>query len=152
MPRRREPSLGFALPLVLLALIALVLLTAILLDEDVQELRAARGDVAMSRAEAAAESAFADLLSSDIDSGLVGAARGWRRSSLVAAGGDTVRTELQALGGAMFRLVVGARSRSAENRADARNVLFLRLRPDSGGGTSGLRFQRLPGWWWAPAQ
>ena len=150
--QRRTAARGFALPLALIALAALSLLTAILLDEDVHELRAARGDMALARAEAAAETALADLLAAPADSGLLNAARGSRRDSAVTVGSATVRLELQGLGGAICRLVVAASASSGENRAAVRNVVFLRLRPDSGVGATGLRYQRLPGWWWAPAQ
>jgi Tfp pilus assembly protein PilX len=141
---------GFALALALFALVVLTLLVGLLFDAGVQEVRMARGQVASARAQAAAESAFADLLDSRPDSGLVLATRGTARQSTWAGPEDTALVVLQALGTATVRVVITAHAWSGAIRADAGAVAFLRVLRDSAGPPGTLRFQRLPGWWWAP--
>jgi hypothetical protein len=149
-PRGTDRRCGFALPLVLFVLVVLELLVALLLDSAVQELRASRGEVALARAQAAAETAFADLLSAPADSVLIALPRGAARDSLVLQSGDTVRVTVQSLGGGLVRVVTTARSWSLGTRADAGTLALLRLFTDSAGGSHSLRLRRLPGLWWAP--
>ena len=141
---------GFALPLACFALVVLALLVALLLDGAVQELRGSRGDVALARAQAAAESALADLLSAPADSAFVALPRGDMRESLLLHSGDTVRVTVQALGGGLVRVVTAARAWSLGVRADAGTLALLRVFADSLGAPPALRFRRLPGLWWAP--
>jgi hypothetical protein len=145
--RRRR---GFALPLAFFALVVLALLVALLLDGAVQELRASRGDVALARAQAAAESALADLLSAPADSAVVALPRGDMRESLLLHSGDTVRVTVQALGGGLVRVVTTVRSWFLGIRADAGTLALLRVFSDSLAAPPALRFHRLPELWWAP--
>ena len=133
----------------LFALIVVALVVALLLDGALQELRSARGDVALARAQAASESALADLLWAPADSEFLTLARGAARESLDVGAGDTVRVTLQALGGGLARAVVASRSWAGGVRADATSLAWLRVLPDTGPPPRLLRFHRLPGWWWA---
>ena len=148
-PSASGRSRGFALPLALLALVVLALVVALLLDGALQELRASRGDLALARAQAAGESAFADLLASPVDSAVVELPRGAARESVAAGGADTVRVTVQALGGGLVRAVFAARSWSGGVRADAGTLAWLRVAPDTGPPPAALKYHRLPGWWWA---
>lgn len=130
-------------------MVVLALLVALLLDGAVQELRVARGDVALTRAQAAAESALADLLSTPADSDFLALPRGGSRESITVLAGDTVRVSVQSLGGGLARVVTAARSSSFGVRADATTLAWLRALPDSLAAPRTLRFRRLPGWWWA---
>ncbi|HVT38374.1 MAG TPA: hypothetical protein VHE78_04995 [Gemmatimonadaceae bacterium] len=141
---------GFALPLALFALVVLTLLVGLLFDGSVQEVRVARGQVATARAQAMAESAFADLLDSRADSSLLLATRGIARQSSLAGRGDTAFVVLQALGGGTVRVSITARAWSGAIRADVGTVAFLRVLRDSSGPPGALQYRRLPGWWWAP--
>jgi Tfp pilus assembly protein PilX len=141
---------GFALPLALFALVVVTLLVGLVFDAGIQEMRVARGQVAMARAQAAAESALADLLDSPADSGLLVAPRGTARQSTFAGRMDTALVVLQVLGGATVRVVITARAWSGALRADVGTVAFLRVLRDSSGSPGALQFRRIPGWWWAP--
>jgi hypothetical protein len=147
---RARRRYGFALPLAFFALVMISLLAALLLDGAVQELRMSRGDVALARAQAAVESALADLLSAPADSAFVALPRGDTREFLLLQSGDTVRVTVQALGGGLVRVATTARSWSLGIRADAGILALLRVFPDSLAAPSALRFRRLPGLWWAP--
>jgi hypothetical protein len=140
---------GFALAVALLALVVLALVAALLLDAALQELRASRGDVALVRAEAASESALADLISAPVDSAVSRLPRGAARESVRVTAGDTVRLTVQSLGGGLVRAVLAARARAAGARADVTTLALLRMQPDSGPPPALLRYRRLPGWWWA---
>jgi hypothetical protein len=137
------------LPLALFTLAATALLVALLLEGAVDELRVARGEVAAVRAQAAAGSALADLLASQPDSALMVRPRGiaWQGSS--AVGADTTRVTLQALGNRLFKVTAGARAWYGGVRADAATTGFARIEADSMVSPGGLRYRRLPGWWWA---
>jgi hypothetical protein len=124
------------------------LLAALLLESSLHELRIARGDVALARAQAAAESALTDLLASSSDSAVLARPRGTAASAIAVAGADTARVLLQSLGNGLFRLAVAARSWAGGVRGDAANLGFARLVSDSAGPPGSLRFRRLPGWWW----
>jgi hypothetical protein len=137
------------LPLALFMMMAIALLTALLLDGAVQELRSARGDVAAMRAEAAAGTALADLLASRPDSALLASPRGAVATGSVAAGADTTRLTIQSLGNGMLRVTAGARAWSGGVRGDASTLGYVRIGPDSSGPPGTLRFRRLPGWWWS---
>ena len=130
-------------------LMVTALLTALLLDAAIQELRIARGDVAVARAQAAAGTALADLLDSSPDSGQLTLPRGVVASSTAAAGAETTHVTLQSLGNGMLRVTASARNWTAGVRGDATNVGFARIVPDSSGSPGSLRYRRLPGWWWA---
>jgi hypothetical protein len=129
--------------------VVLALVVALLLDAALQELRASRGDAARARAEAAGETAFADLVSAPVDSAVLLLPRGAARESVLASAGDTVRVTVQSLGGDLVRAVFAARSWAGGVRADATTLVWLRALPDSGTPPAGLRYRRLPGWWWA---
>jgi hypothetical protein len=137
------------LPVALFMLMVTALLTALLLDAAIQELRIARGDVAVARAQAAAGTALADLLDSSPDSGQLTLPRGVVASSTAAAGAETTHVTLQSLGNGMLRVTASARNWTAGVRGDATNVGFARIVPDSSGSPGSLRYRRLPGWWWA---
>jgi Tfp pilus assembly protein PilX len=141
---------GFALPLALFAILVLTIFVGLLFDLGVQEVRVARGQVATARAQAAAESAFADLLDTRADSSLLLAAIGTARQSTLAGREDTAVVVLQALGGATVRVSITARAWSGAIRGDVGMVAFLRVLRDSSGPPGALQFRRLPGWWWAP--
>jgi hypothetical protein len=147
---RARRRCGFALPLAILALIVLALLVALLLDGAVQQLRGSRGDVALARAQGAAESALADFLSAPVDSAFAVLPRGGVRPSLLIDSGDTVRVSVQALGGGLLRVVTTARTWSLGVRADAGTFALLRILTDSLAAPPALRFRRVPGLWWAP--
>jgi hypothetical protein len=137
------------LPLALFTLIVFALLAALLLDGAVMELRVARGDVSLARAQAAAESALADVLSTPVGGDFLLLPRGGSRESVFSGAGDTVRVTVQSLGGGVARVVTSARSWTLGTRADAATLALLRAFPDSLSSPSSLRFHRLPGWWWA---
>ena len=118
--------------------------------KNIEELRVAHGDEALARAQAAAESALADLLSSPADSDFLSLPRGASRVSVRAHAGDTVRVTVQPLGGGLGRVVTAARSWSGGVRADVGTLALLRAVPDSTAAPATLRFHRIPGWWWAP--
>lgn len=147
---RRAVRRGFALPLALFLLLVISLLAALLLDGALQELRTARGDVALARAQAAAGSALADLLSSRPDSSLLAVPRGGTIASSAFSGPDTTRLTVQSLGGGLLRVTAAARSWAGGVRGDASNLGFVRVVPGSGGPSGALEYRRLPGWWWAP--
>jgi Tfp pilus assembly protein PilX len=141
---------GFALPLALFMLTVIALLAALLLEGAVQDLRIARGDVAAARAQAAAESALSDALAVTPDSSVLTLPRGTISVAQMAAGPETTRVAVQILGNGLVRVATTARVWSGGARADAGNVGFLHVAPDPGGLPGTLRYQRLPGWWWAP--
>ena len=145
----RGPRRGFALPLALFLLLLMAMLVALLFDGALQELRSARGDLAAARAQAAAETALADLLVSLPDSALLARPRGALSATVIASGSDTTRVSLQSLGGVLLRGVASARVWTAGLRADAVTMAFARIVPDTAVGPGALRFRRLPGWWWA---
>jgi Tfp pilus assembly protein PilX len=140
---------GFVLPLALFMLTVLGLLAALLLDASVAELRIARGEVAGARADAAAGSALSDALSVIPDSATFARPRGTLATLVVAAGAETTRVAVQALGGGLMRVTIEARVWSGGVRAEASNVGFMRILSDASGAPGTLRYQRLPGWWWA---
>ena len=109
-----------------------------------------RGEVALARAQAAAETALADLLASPSDSGFITRPRGTTTDSVFVRASDTVRVTVQALGGGMVRVALAARAWSRGLRADAGTLAFLRAIPDSGTGPRIFHLHRLPGFWWAP--
>ena len=141
---------GFALPLALFLLVLSSLLAALLLDDALQELRTARGDVAGARAQAAVGSSLADLLASRPDSAILTLPRGATLGSESASGADTTRLTIQSLGNGMLRVTAVARTWSGGEHGDASNLGFLRVVPDSSGPAGSLRYRRIPGWWWAP--
>ena len=145
-----EARRGFALPLALFLLLLSSLLVALLLDGALQELRTARGDVALARAQAAAGSALADFLSSRPDSTLLARPRGTATQAVMVAGADTKRLAVQSLGGGMLRVTAVARTWAGGVRGDASNLGFVRVVPDSAGPPGSLGYRRIPGWWWAP--
>ncbi len=141
---------GFALPLALFVLTVLALLAALLLQGAVQELRVARGDVAGARAQAAAGSALSDALAATPDSAILALPRGAASTALIATGSDTTRVTVQSLGHRVVRISAAARAWSGGVRADAGTLGFVRVVPNPLGPPGGLRYERLPGWWWAP--
>jgi Tfp pilus assembly protein PilX len=141
---------GFALPLALFTLTVIALLAALLLQGAVQELRIARGDIAGARAQAAAGSALADALAVSPDSAVLALPRGTTSVALVTAGADTTRVAIQTLGHRLVRISATARAWSGGVRADAGTLGFVRVVPDPAGPPGSLRYERLPGWWWAP--
>lgn len=141
---------GFALPLALFMLTVIALLAALLLQGAVQELRIARGDVAGARAQAAAGTALSDALAVAPDSSILTLPRGGISLGLSGSGPETARVSIQALGGRVVRITATARAWSGGVRADAGNAGFARVVPDPLGPAGSLRYQRLPGWWWAP--
>ena len=140
---------GFALPLALFMLTMIALLAVLLLQSSVAELHVARGELAAARAQAAAESALADALATTPDSAAFGLPRGTIFPAVVAAGAETTRVAVQSLGAGLVRVTAGARVWSGGMRADASRVAFFRIVADSAGAPRSLRYQRLPGWWWA---
>jgi len=146
----RTARRGVALPLALFVLLLLALLVALVLDSAVQDLRIARADVGVARAEAAVESALADLLAAPVDSAFLVLPRGAARQSVATVGGDTARVAVQPLGGGLARVVAMVRSSAAGVRADAGAVVLLRAERDTTAHLGGLRFRRLPEWWWVP--
>jgi Tfp pilus assembly protein PilX len=140
---------GFVLPLALFALLGTALLVAILLQGAVQEVRLARGEVAGSRAQAAAGSALADFLASLPDSTLLARSRGSVTVSSAMAGPESTRVSMQLLGNRMLRVTAGARAWSGGVRGDASSVGFVRIVARPFGPPGSLQYQRLPGWWWA---
>lgn len=146
----RDGRRGFALPLALFALTAVLMLVALVLDAAIQELRAARGNLAATRAMAGVESALAGVLTAPTDSVLLANAPGATRSSQSVTGtGDTVRVAIQRLGGRMVRATVTATSRSSGVRGGAGATAYLNIAADSTT-PGGLRLRRLTGPWWAP--
>jgi Tfp pilus assembly protein PilX len=141
---------GFALPLALFLLLLSSLLVAMLLDGALQELRTARGDVALARAQAAAGSALADLLSSRPDSTMLALSRGSTITGTTVTGADTTHLTIQSLGRGLLRVTAASRTWSGGVRGDASNLGFVRVLPDSAGAPGALRYRRIPGWWWAP--
>ena len=146
---RRRERCGFVLPLALFTLTVTALLVALLLEGAVQELRVARGEVAAVRAQAAAGSALADLLSSTPDSALLARPRGIVVVGSSVAGAETTNVALQSLGNGLFKVTAGTRAWFGGVRGDAASTGFARIVVDSIGSTGGLRYRRLPGWWWA---
>jgi hypothetical protein len=151
VPRAR-PDLrrGFVLPLALFMLLVIALLTAILLEGAVQELRTARGGVAAARAAAAAGSGLTTLLVSRPDSTTLVRPRGSLSAATTVSGAETTAVTLQSLGSGTFRAVSSARVWYGGVRADASVLGLIRILPDSAGPPGSLRYGRLPGWWWAP--
>jgi hypothetical protein len=141
---------GFALPLALFMLTVIALLAALLLQGAVQELRIARGDIAEARAQAAAGSALSDALAATPDSAILALPRGATSIAVVATGAETTRVAVQALGHRVIRLTATARVWSGGVRADAGILGFVRVVPNPLGPPGSLRYERLPGWWWAP--
>jgi len=141
---------GFALPLALFMLTVIALLAALLLQGAVQELRVARGDVAGARAQAAAGSALSDALAATPDSAILALPRGAISTTVIATGSDTARVAVQSLGHRVVRISTTARAWSGGVRADAGTLGFVRVVPNPLGPPGGLRYERLPGWWWAP--
>lgn len=139
---------GFVLPLALFMLTVIGLLAALLLEDAVAEVRIARGEVAEARAEAAAGSALSDVIAATPDSTALALPRGAIAPAIVAAGAETTRVAVQALGGGLVRVTVMARAWSSGVRADASDVALMRIVPDPFGAPGSLRYQRLPGWWW----
>lgn len=140
---------GFVLPLALFMLTVIALLAALLLEGSVQELRIARGDLAGAHAQATAGSALSDALGSRPDSSILSTPRGFATTAVTVAGGDTTTVTTQSLGNRVLRVTAGSRSWSGGVRADATDVGFVRVVPDSAGPPGSLRYRRLPGWWWA---
>lgn len=140
---------GFALPLALFMLTVIGLLAALLLQGSVEELRIARGEVAAARAEGAAVSALADALAATPDSATLALPRGTTTPALLVAGGDTTHVAVQALGRGLVRVTARARVWSGGVRADVVHVAFYRVVPDPSGPAGRLRYEPLPGWWWA---
>jgi Tfp pilus assembly protein PilX len=140
---------GFVLPLALFMLTVLGLLAALLLEDSVAGLRIARGEVAAVRAEAAAGSALSDALGATPDSATLALPRGTIMPAFAAAGGETTRVAVQALGSRLVRVTVAARVWSDGVRADAARVALMRIVADPSGAAGSLRYERLPGWWWA---
>ena len=130
-------------------LLTMALLVALLLESAVQELRVARGDLAAARAQAAAGSAIADLLASAPDSALLALPRGATSAGTRAAGPETTRVSLQSLGAGIVRVTASSRYWVGGVSADAASLSWARIIPGSVGPPGGLRFRRLPGWWWA---
>jgi membrane-bound ClpP family serine protease len=141
---------GAALPLALVALLTVALLAALVLDASLGAVRRAQGDVAELRAQAAVESALADLLQARLDSAATSRPRGSVLLSLASVGRDSARAVIQSLGGSLARVVVRVRARAEGARADAGVIGLVRLEPDSGARPLGLRVRRLPGPWWVP--
>jgi hypothetical protein len=137
------------LPLALFMLVVIALLAAVLLQGAVLELRTARGDVAQARAQAAAGSALSELFVSRPDSALLVRPRGAISSGTNAAGAETTTVAVQSLGNGILRVTAIARVWSGGLRADVTNLGFVRIVADSFGAPGSLRYQRLPGWWWA---
>jgi hypothetical protein len=135
--------------LALFMLLIVALLAAILIDGAVQELRIARGDVSGSRAQAVSGSALADIIASRPDSALLARPRGAISAASSGAGPESTTVALQSLGNGLMRAAAGARVWSGGVRGDAASVAFLRIVPDLAGPPGTLRYQRLPGWWWA---
>ena len=148
MPVRPSGRPGFALPFALMVLVVGAMLVSLILDGGVQELRTSRGELAAARAEAAAGSALADLLTAPPDSTFASLGRGGAIQTVLVTGADTARLTLQALGGNLARVVVTARSWSGGVRADAGALAFLELSLGAGP-PSTSHFSRIPGWWWA---
>lgn len=145
-----EPRRGFVLPLALFMLLVIALLAAILLEGAVQDLRAARGDLAGARAAAAAGSALTDLLGSRPDSTILVRPRGAVSVSVAGAGPETTTVTQQSLGAGTLRVTAAARIWSGGAHADALLLGFMRIVTDSAGPPGTLRYRHLPGWWWAP--
>jgi Tfp pilus assembly protein PilX len=140
---------GFVLPLALLMLTIIALLAALLLQASIEDLRVARGEVAAARAQAMTESAMADMLAGTPDSAALALPRGTLTTTVTTAGADTTRVATQSLGAGIVRITVGARAWSDGVRADVSNVGFFHIVPGMAGSPGSLRYQRLPGWWWA---
>lgn len=147
--RRAGVRSGFVLPLALFMLTVLGLLAALLLEDSVAELRIARGEVAAARAEAAAGSALSDVLAAIPDSATLALPRGAIAPAVIAAGAETTRVAVQVLGSGVVRVTVASRAWSGGVRADASTIALMRIVPDPSGAAGSLRYQRLPGWWWA---
>ena len=148
-PRPAAARRGFVLPLALFMLTVIGLLAALLLEESVADLRIARGEVAEALAEAAAESALSDALDATPDSAALAVPRGTITPAVIAAGAETTRVAVQSLGGGIMRVTVAATAWSGGVRGDASNVAIMRIVADPFGPPGSLRYQRLPGWWWA---
>ncbi len=148
VPRRRA---AFALPLALIALVAVALLVAILLDAAVQDLRVGRGDLGGARADAVAETALADFLVAPAAAGFGSSPRGSITQRTVVVHADTADLTVQVLGGDMARVVVAGRAWTNGIRSDAASVAFVRAFPSGAGAPPPLYFRRIPGWWWTPA-
>ncbi|HEV8410787.1 MAG TPA: hypothetical protein VGQ30_09780 [Gemmatimonadaceae bacterium] len=144
--RRRA---GFVLPLALFVLALGAMLAALLLEGAVQELRMARGDVAVARAQAGAGTALAAFLASAADSATLARPRGTIVASVAGAGAETTTVTVQSLGNGVLRVIAGTRVWSGMQRGDAANVGFVRITRDSAGAPGSLHYVRLPGWWWA---
>ena len=141
------PRRGFALPFAIFALLTVMMLVAVVLDAAVAELRTARGGLAAARASGAVQSALASVIDAPSDSSWLSSSIGTTRTTTTAAGGDSVTLTLQRLGARCSRVVVRAVSQAGGSRGAAGAVAFLDLIPDSAV-ASGVRFSRLPGWWW----
>ncbi|HEY2850671.1 MAG TPA: hypothetical protein VGI97_12390 [Gemmatimonadaceae bacterium] len=147
--RRACARAGFALPLALFTLAAIALLAALLLQGSIEDLRLARGDVAFTRAQAAAGSALSDMLAAAPDSASLALPVGSTTAATIVAASETTRVAVQSLGVGVVRVTAASRVWSGGVRADAQNVAFVRVISDSAGVPGSLRYQRLPGWWWA---
>jgi hypothetical protein len=145
----RKTRAGFVLPLALFMLTLIAMLAALLLGGAVQELRMARGDVAVARAQAAAGTALAAFISSAADSVQLARPRGSAVSTIAVAGAETTTVSVQSLGNGLLRVTAGARVWSGMQRGDAANLGLVRIVRDSAGPPGSLRYRRLPDWWWA---
>ena len=130
-------------------LTVIAMLAAVLLEGAVQELRMARGDVAVARAQAASGTALSGFFASIADSSVLARPRGVILSAISTAGAETTTVTVQSLGNGLLRVTAGARVWSGTQRGDAANVGFVRIVRDSAGPPGSLRYMRLPGWWWA---
>jgi hypothetical protein len=145
----RKTRAGFVLPLALFMLTLIAMLAALLLGGAVQELRMARGDVAVARAQAAAGTALAAFISLAADSVQLARPRGSAVSTIAVAGAETTTVSVQSLGNGLLRVTAGARVWSGMQRGDAANLGLVRIVRDSAGPPGSLRYRRLPDWWWA---
>ena len=138
------------LPLALVVLVAIALLAALLFDAGLEELRAARSDLARVRAASLADGALAGLIETPGDSALETLAVGESQRTTVPAGGDSAELSVQPIGGSLLRVTVVARVANGRSRTREGALAFTRLTVDTVGGARALRLRPLAGWWRSP--
>jgi hypothetical protein len=131
-------------------LVAIALLAALLFDAGVEELRAARSDLARVGAASLAEGALAALIEAPGDSALETLAVGGSQRTTVPAGGDSAELSVQPIGGSLLRVTVVAHVATGRSQTRQGALAFTRLTVDTMDGVRTLRLRPLAGWWRSP--
>lgn len=149
----RSPDLpprgGFALPLAILALVALSLAVALMIDGAVAAFRAAGAEVQSVRAAAVAETALASAMQSRFDTIAGTLPPGTVLGMVAIPSPDSGVSTVQLLTPPMVRIVVTVRSTAGGVRVFVGRVVLGRLARDSVSGSE-VRIIPIGPLWWAP--